>query len=148
MDSGVILVSFCEFILNVTLFGGVWFCCCKVLRQWTLLRAHVFLFLFFETFFRACVKGRGSSTRLLLHRLGRCVRMNTQGIMSGTMEDLVQSVTSLKSTKGRITRLCCEKIVFSPLWRQLFHWNRRFLPQFTVWIENFHHVVDTWPPAS
>lgn len=51
MDSGVILVSFCEFILNVTLFGGVWFCCCKVLRQWTLLRAHVFLFVFFWDIF-------------------------------------------------------------------------------------------------
>lgn len=51
MDSGVILVSFCEFILNVTLFGGVWFCCCKVLRQWTLLRAHGFLFLFFWDIF-------------------------------------------------------------------------------------------------
>lgn len=36
-----------------------------------------------------------------LHRLGRCVRGNAGGIMSGTVEDMVQSVTSLKSTRER-----------------------------------------------
>lgn len=34
-----------------------------------------------------------------LHRLGRCVRGNAGGIMSGTVEDMVQSVTSLKIYK-------------------------------------------------
>lgn len=35
--------------------------------------------------------------------------------MSGTVEDVVQSVTSLNSTKERIKNRRCEKIVFSPL---------------------------------
>lgn len=35
--------------------------------------------------------------------------------MSGTVEDMVQSVTSLKSTRERRTSLCFEKIVFSAL---------------------------------
>lgn len=36
-----------------------------------------------------------------LHRLGRCVRGNAGGIMSGTVEDVEQSVTSLKATRER-----------------------------------------------
>lgn len=72
-----------------------------------------------------------------LHRLGRCcVRRNAGGITSGTVEDMVQSVTSLTSTRERITSLCCEKIVFSPLWDQLLNGNQRSMHQITIWIEN------------
>lgn len=77
-----------------------------------------------------------------LHRLGRCVTWNAGGIMSGTVEDMVQSVTSLKSARESITSLCCEKIVFSPLWNQLLNWNQRSVHQITLWIENF------FPPCA
>lgn len=48
-----------------------------------------------------------------LHRLGRCVRRNAKGIMSCMMEDMMQSVTSLKSTRGRITSLWENCVFFS-----------------------------------
>lgn len=91
-----------------------------------------------------------------LHRLGRGVARNAGGLMSGTMEDMVQGVTSLTSTRERITSLCCEKIVFSPLWDQLLHWNWCSTHQITIWIENLypyalwdiHPDLHTLPPAS
>ena len=49
------------------------------------------------------------------HRLGTCVGGNAGGIMSGTVEDVVQSATGLASTGDRIMSLCCDKTVFSPL---------------------------------
>lgn len=50
-----------------------------------------------------------------LHRLERFVTWSTGGIMGGTMEYVAQNVASFKSARERITRLCCEKILFSPL---------------------------------
>lgn len=50
-----------------------------------------------------------------LHRRGRCVTGNAGRIMCWTKEDMMQSVTSLKYTRGRIMRLACEKTVFSPV---------------------------------
>lgn len=73
---------------------------------------HLFLIWFFGA------KWRGAPG-MRLHRLRKCVSRNAGGIMSGTVDDVVQSVTSLNSTKERIKNRRCEKIVFSPLWDRL-----------------------------
>lgn len=78
----------------------------------TRLCTHLFLIWFFGA------KWRGAPG-MRLHRLRKCVSRNAGGIMSGTVEDVVQSVTSLNSTKERIKNRRCEKIVFSPLWDRL-----------------------------
>lgn len=140
---------FCFFpplFLNLTFSRGILFGCWDAERRSThwLLCTHSP-----DLTFWACVQSK-EEPGMTLHRLGRCVIRNMGGIMSGTMEDMVQSVTSLKSTRERITSLCCEKIVFSPLWDQLLNWNQLSTHQMTIWIEDLFPLFDlhTWPPAN
>lgn len=136
---------FCFFpplFLNLTFSRGILFGCWDAERRSThwLLCTHSP-----DLTFWACVQSK-EEPGMALHRLGRCVIRNMGGIMSGTMEDMVQSVTSLKSTRERITSLCCEKIVFSPLWDQLLNWNQLSTHQMTIWIEDLFPLFDlhTW----
>lgn len=45
-----------------------------------------------------------------LHWLGRCVRRKEQGIISGTLEDVEQSLPSLKSIRERIEVFALRKL--------------------------------------
>lgn len=90
-----------------------------------------------------------------LHWLWRCVTRNARGIMSGTMNDMVQSVASLKPTRERIMSHCSEKIVF--LLSETHCWIGicAFTHPITIWTENFfpcalweiHSNLHTRPPA-
>lgn len=80
---------------------------------------------------------------MILHRLRRCVTGNAGGIMSGTKYDMVQSVTSLKYTRGRIMNLSCEKTVFSPVWHQLVNWNSAALHS-----SNYYLNWELLPPCT
>lgn len=50
-----------------------------------------------------------------LCRLGICVRRKAKGIVCGTLEDIAQNVTSLKSTGQKMTNNWSEKGLLSPL---------------------------------
>lgn len=67
-----------------------------------------------------------------LHRLERCDRRFTQGIMDDIVEDLVQTDISVKCTRKRITSICYRKTQFLLLGEQLLHLYKLSMPQVTV----------------
>lgn len=111
-SAGCVFIFVFPHFLNLTFLRGVLYGCWDAERQWTHLLQYTLFSWFCWLIWFSKHAQRKEEPGMRLHRLGRCVTRNAGGIMSGTVDDMVQSVASLKSTRERITSLCCEKIVF------------------------------------